>query len=82
MTLTELKGKYARLRDEIDSLGGAQEHSEARLARMMGDLDRIDQELAVFRRRSQAAPVLQEVVAFADPVRAGKGSSALRPSTG
>jgi hypothetical protein len=75
MTLIELKGKYARLRAEIDSLGGAGEHSEAKLARMKFELDEIDQELAAVRRRAQIAPTLRDVVSGVDAVRSISGSN-------
>ena len=67
MNLNELNVKCARLRDEIDSLGGAVEPSEARRARLMHALDQIDHDLAAFRRRAQAAPTLQDVVARSTP---------------
>ena len=63
MTLNELKIKYARLRDEINALGGTGQHSEARLARLIHELDQIDHDLAAFRRLAKAAPTLRDVVA-------------------
>ena len=71
MSLNELKGRYARVRNEIDSLGRAGENSEARLARLMFELDEIDQELAAFKRRNLAAPTLRDVVTGSDSVRLG-----------
>jgi uncharacterized coiled-coil DUF342 family protein len=72
MTLNELKGKYARLQDEIDSIEGAGEHSESRLARLTCELDQIDQELAAFSRRAREAPTLRDVVEWADPFATGR----------
>jgi hypothetical protein len=69
MTLTALKGKYARLRDEIDLLESVGKHSEAKLARLKCELDQIDHDLAVYRRLAEAAPTLRDVVAWAEPAR-------------
>jgi hypothetical protein len=71
MTLTELKGKYARLRDEIDSLDAAGSYSEARRARLMYDLEQIGAQLATVNRLSLSAPTLRDVVAWVEP--AGHG---------
>ena len=57
MTLNELKGKYARLRDEIDALGGIGEPGEAKHARLMRELDQVDEALAAFRELARSAPV-------------------------
>ncbi len=62
MSLNELKNNYARLRDEINSVGGAGERSEAKLARLIRELDQIDQDLATFKRLARAAPTLRDVV--------------------
>jgi hypothetical protein len=62
MTLNQLKGKYWRLRDEIDSVGAMTPHREARLARLTHELDQIDQELAAARRCALFAPILREEV--------------------
>ncbi len=62
MTLNELKGKYARLRDEIDALGCFGEPSEAKRLRLLADLDQVDAELAEYRRVSRTAPMLLDVV--------------------
>jgi hypothetical protein len=67
MNLTQLKGRYARLRAEIDAFGNAGEPNQAKLARLMFELDRVDDELAAYRRRADAAPTLSDVVAL-DPV--------------
>jgi hypothetical protein len=66
MTLNELKGKYARLSVEIESLANAGGHSEAKLARLTHELEEIDREFVAFRRRAEAAPVLRDVVAWTD----------------
>ena len=63
MSLNELKNNYARLRDEINCVGGAGERSEAKLARLICELDKIDQDLANFKRLARAAPTLRDVVA-------------------
>lgn len=63
MTLNELKGKYARLSREIDSLaaeGGGQH--EARLMRLMNDLDQVHRELSELRLRTFRAPTLRDAV--------------------
>jgi hypothetical protein len=65
MTLKELKGKYARLSDEIDDLAAAGGRNEARLARLLGDLDQVHQQLAELRRRTFGAPTLRDVVSMA-----------------
>lgn len=65
MTLNELKGKYARLSNEIDVLAGASERNEARLVRLMTDLDQVHRDLADLRRRTLAAPTLRDAVACA-----------------
>lgn len=66
MTLTELKGKYARLSVEIEALAGAGGHSEAKLARLTHELEEIDREFVAFRRRAEAAPILHDVVSWAE----------------
>ena len=63
MTLTELKGRYARIHREIDSFGSTGQPNEAMLARLMFELDRVDDDLASYRRRAVAAPTLSEVIA-------------------
>jgi hypothetical protein len=67
MTLTELKGKYARLNIEIEALAGAGVHSEAKLARLTHELDEIDREFVAFRRRAETAPTLRDVVSWIEP---------------
>lgn len=62
MSLNELKSNYARLRDEINALGGAAQCSEARLARLICELDQIDQDLTEFKRLAREAPTLRDVV--------------------
>jgi hypothetical protein len=66
MTLNELKIRYVRVRDEIDTLGRAGDQSEARRARLMFELDEIDQEFAAIKRRALTAPTLRDVVNGAD----------------
>ena len=66
MTLTELKGKYARLSVEIEALAGAGAHSEAKLARLTHELEEIDREFVAFRRRAETAPTLRDVVSWAE----------------
>ena len=64
MTMIELKRRYARLSAEIESLGGAGAPSAARLARLIAELDQIDRELALYRRRASAAPTLRDAVVW------------------
>ena len=66
MTLTELKGKYARLSAEIEALAGAGVHSEAKLARLTHELEEIDREF-VACRRAETAPTLRDVVSWVEP---------------
>ena len=72
MTLNELKSKYARLSNEIDVLAGAGERNEARLVRLMTELDQVHCDLADLRRRTLAAPTLRDAVSWAPslPIRA------------
>jgi hypothetical protein len=62
MTLNELKGKYARLSNEVDQLAAAGGRNEARLACLLGDLDQVHRELTDLRRRTFAAPTLRDAV--------------------
>ena len=62
MTLNELKGKYARLSQEIDTLAADGGHHEARLMRLMNDLDEVHRELCELRRRTFSAPTLRDAV--------------------
>lgn len=62
MTLKELKGKYSRLSNEIDDLAAAGGHNQARLARLMNDLDQVHRELCELRLRTFAAPTLRDAV--------------------
>ena len=85
MTLNELKGKYARLSREIDSLAaeGDGQH-EARLMRLMNDLDQVHRELSELRLRTFRAPTLRDAITqpeapVARPVRAVTVATA--PST-
>ncbi len=68
MTLNELKGKYARLSNEIDKLAAEGVRHEARLMRLMSDLDTVHRELCELRLRTFAAPTLREVVSRPEPV--------------
>ena len=67
MTLNELKGKYSRLSDEIDSLAGSGERHQARLMRLMIELDQVHVELSALRRRTFSAPILRDIVAWEQP---------------
>lgn len=64
MTLKELKGKYARLGDEIDALAAEGVRNEARLLRLMNDLDQVHRDLGELRRRTFNAPTLRDAVAL------------------
>jgi hypothetical protein len=79
MTLRELNGQYAQLRDAIDALVGAGGYSQARLARLMGELDRIDLELLAYRRRALYAPTLRDVVGRDAMLRPGQAGAERRP---
>lgn len=68
MTLNELKGKYARLSNEIDTLAADGGHNEARLMRMMNELDDVHRELSALRLRTFAAPTLRDAMAWSEPV--------------
>lgn len=68
MTLNELKGKYARLSEEIDTLAAEGVQHEARLMRLMNDLDSVHRELCDLRLRTFAAPTLREAVTRPEPV--------------
>jgi len=68
MTLNELKGKYARLSNEIDTLAAEGGRNEARLLRLMNDLDDVHRELSALRMRTFAAPTLRDAVARLEPV--------------
>ena len=61
MNLNELKGKYARLRDEVDALGGGiGEPGEAKHARLMRELDQVEEALAAYRELARSAPALAD----------------------
>ena len=70
MTLKELKGKYARLSNEIDALATEGMGNEARLMRLMNDLDQVHRELSELRLRTFSAPTLRDAVARPEPVAA------------
>jgi hypothetical protein len=80
MTLKELKGKYARLSDEIDTLAAEGVRHEARLMRLMNDLDTVHRELCELRRRTFAAPTLREAVNKPEPVASRAVVVALAPA--
>lgn len=79
MTLNELKGKYARLSDEIDTLAADGGRSEARLMRLMSDLDEVHRELSALRLRTLCAPTLRDAVVWP---QAGALRSAVMPMSG
>ena len=62
MTLKELKGKYARLSNEIDALAADGMRNEVRLMHLMSDLDQVHHELSELRLRTFSAPTLRDVV--------------------
>ncbi len=70
MTLYELKGQYDRLSNEIDTLAADGVGHEARLMRLMGDLDEVHRQLCNLRLRTFAAPTLRDVVSRAEPMAA------------
>jgi hypothetical protein len=70
MTLNELKGKYHRLSNEFDLLAAAGEPNEARLQRLLHDLDQVHHELAELRRRTLAAPTLRDELPWPLPQQA------------
>jgi hypothetical protein len=69
MTLNELKGKYTRLSNEIDAVAAAGGHNEARLMRLMNDLDEVHRQLCDLRLRTFGAPTLRDVVQRPEAVR-------------
>jgi hypothetical protein len=75
MILDGLKRKYAHLRDEIDSLGCLGDPTQAKLTRLMCELDQVERDLAVYRRLALTAPTLRDVVASFDPPRRGSDHS-------
>lgn len=62
MTLHELKGKYIRLSDELDTLVADGERNTGRLARLMRELDDVHREIADQRRLSLRVPTLHDIV--------------------
>jgi len=68
MTLNELKGKYARLSNEIDTLAAEGVRHQDRLMRLMNDLDTVHRDLRDLRLRTFSAPTLQEAVSKPEPV--------------
>lgn len=80
MTLKELKGKYARLSNEIDELAAAGVQHQARLARLMNDLDQVHRELTELRVRTFAAPTLRDAVPTPTAVPATPRVQPLQPA--
>jgi hypothetical protein len=72
MTLNELKGKYARLSNEVDALAAEGGRNEVSLMRLMNELDEVHREVSALRLRTFAAPTLRDAVARpeAAPLRA------------
>ena len=68
MTLNELKGKYARLSNEIDALAGQGGRDEACLMRLMTELDEVHGALSALRRRTFAAPTLRDALPTPQPM--------------
>jgi chromosome condensin MukBEF complex kleisin-like MukF subunit len=64
MTLNELKSKYNRLSQEIDTLAVSGEGQQARLLRLMNELDQVHAELNALRRRTLSAPTLRDAVSW------------------
>ena len=79
MILDGLKRKYAHLRDEIDSLGCIGDPTEAKLTRLMCELDQVERDLAAYRRLAQTAPTLRDVIGPSDPSRQSQGKREQRP---
>lgn len=67
MTLNELKGKYARLSNEIDVLAADGGPNESRLMRLMSELDDVHRQLSELRLRTFAAPTLRDAVSWPEP---------------
>ena len=80
MTLNDLIGKYARLRDEIDALGQS-EPSAAKRIRLLRELDQVDADLAEYRRLARSAPMLLDVVpGYDDSALGSQDMEAYRPA--
>jgi hypothetical protein len=62
MTLMELRGKYARLNNEIDDLVAGAEHNPGRMSRLLADLDEVHRQIVSARRRCLPLPTLNDVV--------------------
>jgi hypothetical protein len=62
MTLLELRGKYARLNDEIDDLVAGGAHNPGRMNRLLADLDEVHRQIVGARRRCLPLPTLYDVV--------------------
>jgi hypothetical protein len=67
MTLNELKGRYLRLSNEIDALAGEGIQQQARLMRLMSDLDEVHRQLSQLRLLTFNAPTLRDAVTLPPP---------------
>lgn len=63
MTLNQLKGRYAQLGNQIDTLAAQGGRNEVALLRLMHELDEVHRELSALRWRTFAAPTLRDAVA-------------------
>ena len=68
MTLNQLKGKHARLSNEIDALAAQGGRNESSLMRLMNELDEVHGALSALRRRTFAAPTLRDVLPAPQPM--------------
>jgi hypothetical protein len=75
MTLLELRGRYARLNDEIDDLVAGGEHNPGPMNRLLADLDEVHRQIVSARRRCLPLPTLNDVVELdgRSPLRAIAG---------
>ena len=81
MTLAQITANFARLRAEIDALGRG-EPSEARVARLICELDQCDRDLLAFRRLAKSAPTLRDAVPWVDAAaRSSRYSTGFGAST-
>jgi hypothetical protein len=64
MTLMELRGKYARLNNEIDDLVAGGVPNPGRMSRLLADLDEVHRQIVGARRRCLPLPTLNDVVEF------------------
>jgi len=81
MTLDQINANFVRLRQEIDALSGSGEHSEARVARLICELDQVDRDLVALKRLAKSAPTLRDAVSLPDvAAQQRQGAQAHRPS--